>query len=203
LFDEPFSALDTPRRRRLQRSLRELQREISAVTIIVTHDPDEAALLADELLVIDQGRLLQSGPTEQVFERPASMRVAELLGLRNVGEGVVSSPGSIRVGNGLMLQISDVSLAVGQRVMWRVPSRAIQPSQDGPLVATVDSIELRDGERFARLDIEGVHFDIAAGSFPVCEGDAIRCCVEAAAVSAWSESPIYRTPQEAFCSTTR
>jgi ABC-type proline/glycine betaine transport system ATPase subunit len=47
LFDEPFSALDTPRRRRLQRSLRELQREISAVTIIVTHDPDDAALLAD------------------------------------------------------------------------------------------------------------------------------------------------------------
>ncbi len=51
LFDEPFAALDTPRRRRLQQSLRALQREISAVTVIVTHDPDEAALLADEVLL--------------------------------------------------------------------------------------------------------------------------------------------------------
>ena len=78
LFDEPFAALDTPRRRRLQQSLRALQREISAVTIIVTHDPDEAALLADEVLLIEHGRVLQAGPVSEVFERPASMRVGAI-----------------------------------------------------------------------------------------------------------------------------
>src|SRR6202012_4462317 len=86
LFDEPFAALDTPRRRRLQQSLRALQEEIGAVTVIVTHDPDEAALLADEVLVMEHGRVLQSGTIEAVFARPATPRVAELLGLTNVGE---------------------------------------------------------------------------------------------------------------------
>lgn len=69
-----------------RRLLRELQRDISAMTVIVTHDPDEAALIADEVLVVDQGRRIQVGPVSLVFERPATLRVAELLGLHNVGE---------------------------------------------------------------------------------------------------------------------
>ena len=187
LFDEPFSALDTPRRRRLQRSLRDLQREISAVTIIVTHDPDEAALLADEVLVIDQGRVLQSGPIEQVFERPASMRVAELLGLRNVGAGIICAPGSIEVDDRLLLETSDRSISAGQRVMWRVASGAIRPSEGGPLEAVVDSIELRDGERFARLHIAGVHFDIAVGDARLREREKCQCFIDPTGVSAWAE----------------
>jgi molybdate transport system permease protein len=188
LFDEPFSALDTPRRRRLQRSLRDLQREISAVTVIVTHDPDEAALLADDVLVVDQGRVLQSGPIEQVFERPSSMRVAELLGLRNVGTGVVRAPGSIAINDVLVLETSDRSIGIGQRVMWRVASSAIRPSQDGPLEAKVDAVELRDGERFARLNIEGVQFDIAIGDARLCEQQAHRFSIDPVGVSAWISS---------------
>jgi len=66
LLDEPFSALDTPLRRRLRGELRQLQREIAATMVIVTHDPDEAALLGDEILILDQGRVLQTGKTEAV-----------------------------------------------------------------------------------------------------------------------------------------
>lgn len=188
LFDEPFSALDTPRRRRLQRSLRDLQREISAVTVIVTHDPDEAALLADDVLVVDQGRVLQSGPVEQVFERPATMRVAQLLGLRNVGTGVVRAPGSIAINDLLVLETLDRSIGIGQRVMWRVAPGAIRPSQDGPLEAKVDAVELRDGERFARLNIEGVQFDIAIGDARLCERQAHRFSIDPVGMSAWISS---------------
>src|SRR5476649_2233321 len=105
LFDEPFAALDTPRRRRLQQSLRALQREIAAVTIIVTHDPDEAALLADEILVVEQGRVLQAGFIDAVFERPASMRVAGLLGLHNVGEGVMTGPAQVEIAPGFTITV--------------------------------------------------------------------------------------------------
>jgi molybdate transport system permease protein len=194
LFDEPFSALDTPRRRRLQRSLRDLQREISAVTIIVTHDPDEAALLADEVLVVDQGRVLQSGPIEQVFERPASLRVAQLLGLRNVGAGVVRAPGLIEIDGRLVLETSDRSIDAGQRVMWRVGSGAIRSSEHGPLEAIVDSVELRDGERFARLNIDGVHFDIAVGEAGLHERQACRCFIDPMGVSVWIEPVVPEHP---------
>jgi ABC-type sulfate/molybdate transport systems ATPase subunit/ABC-type sulfate transport system permease component len=187
MFDEPFSALDTPRRRRLQRSLRDLQREISAVTILVTHDPDEAAMLADEVLVIDQGRVLQSGLIEEVFEQPASMRVAELLGLRNIGVGVIREPGAIAIDGELVLEMSDRSIGVGQRVMWRIASGAIRAAEEGPLSAWVDSIELRDGEQFARLNIAGVLFDISVGEARLRERQTCRCFIDPAGVSAWAE----------------
>jgi molybdate transport system ATP-binding protein/molybdate transport system permease protein len=184
LFDEPFSALDTPRRRRLQQSLRELQREIAAVTVLVTHDPDEAALLADELLVIEHGRVLQTGTISDVFERPASLRVAELLGLHNVGEGVMRADGRVETPFGLVIDTDERSFAAGQTLMWRVSPRAISVA---PQTATTNGrardtvhddsahddggarrtyrgiskgIELRHGDRYAVLDIGGHRFDV-------------------------------------------
>ena len=61
LLDEPFTGLDAPVRDRLRRELRRLQREAGLCTVIVTHDPEEAALLADEIIVLDHGRVLQAG----------------------------------------------------------------------------------------------------------------------------------------------
>lgn len=189
LFDEPFSALDTPRRRQLRQSLRELQREISAVTILVTHDPDEAALLADELLVIDQGRVLQAGPTEQVFAEPASLRVAELLGLRNVGAGMMRSTGCVEVHDGLMLETRSRSIAAGSAVMWRVTSRAIRLGT-GPasFKAIVRAIELRNGERFACIEAAGGQFDVWLGELPLREEQVETFVVDAAGVSVWMPS---------------
>ncbi|WP_137909986.1 MULTISPECIES: ATP-binding cassette domain-containing protein [unclassified Burkholderia] len=187
LFDEPFSALDAPRRRRLQRSLRELQREISAVTIVVTHDPDEAALLADEVLVIDQGGALQTGMIERVFAQPASLRVAELLGLRNVGTGVIHAPGLIRVNEHLLIETADRSIGVGQRVMWRVSTRAIRLiGGPGSFEAVVDSIELRNGDRFARVEIAGVHFDLSTENTSLVERHTCHFAIDRDGVSVWT-----------------
>jgi molybdate transport system permease protein len=188
LFDEPFAALDTPRRRRLQQSLRALQREISAVTIIVTHDPDEAALLADEVLVVEQGRLLQAGFIDAVFERPASMRVADLLGLHNVGEGVVSEDGQVRIAPGLTVGMADSAngLAAGQPVMWRVSSHALVIAADGAHAGQVESVELRRGERYVRVNLAGVRFDIASEDARLREGASCRIDIHAAGVTIWA-----------------
>ncbi|MFM0005255.1 ATP-binding cassette domain-containing protein [Paraburkholderia dipogonis] len=190
LFDEPFAALDTPRRRRLQQSLRALQREIAAVTIIVTHDPDEAALLADEVLVVEQGRVLQAGFIDAVFERPASMRVAGLLGLHNVGEGVMSASGKVEIAQGLVIGTGDsgLDLAAGQRVMWRVSSHAIVVTVDGTHAGVVDAVELRRGERYVRVNIAGVCFDIANEDTRLREGAPCRIEIRASGVAVWQAS---------------
>ncbi len=72
LLDEPFTGLDAPVRDRLRRDLRRLQREAGLNTVIVTHDPEEAALLADEIVVLGGGRVLQAGTRESVFHAPGS-----------------------------------------------------------------------------------------------------------------------------------
>ncbi|MFM0339651.1 ABC transporter ATP-binding protein/permease [Paraburkholderia fungorum] len=185
LFDEPFAALDTPRRRRLQQSLRTLQREIAAVTIIVTHDPDEAALLADEVLVVEQGRVLQAGFIDAIFERPASLRVAELLGLHNVGEGLMSAPGRLEICHGLVIETGECGrgFAAGQRVMWRVSSHAVVVSDAGAFNGLVDAVELRRGERYVRVNVAGVRFDVACEDVALREG--MGCRVEFFAYGVW------------------
>jgi molybdate transport system permease protein len=187
LFDEPFAALDTPRRRRLQQSLRALQREISAVTVIVTHDPDEAALLADEVLLIDHGRVLQAGPVSDVFARPASMRVAQLLGLHNVGEGRFVEPDVFELGGTLRLKVRKTPVASGMnRVMWRLPAWAIRCSEDGPFEGRVEGIELRRGERYATLMILGVSFDIPIDNTRLQPGMSYRFEFDSEQLTIWT-----------------
>ncbi len=70
LLDEPFSALDAPLRAQLRQELRQLQEEVAVTTILVTHDPEEAFFLADTLIVLQAGRVLQSGPVNARLRPP-------------------------------------------------------------------------------------------------------------------------------------
>ncbi len=187
LFDEPFAALDTPRRRLLQQSLRALQREISAVTIIVTHDPDEAALLADEVLVIEHGRVLQAGPVADVFRHPASLRVGELLGLHNIGQGRLTALNRVELGGALSLPMpaAIAAFAPGSTVMWRLPSAATSLHEEGAYEAQVDSVELRRGDRFARIDVQGVQFDIPTDDATLLPGMAVRVDIDETLLDLW------------------
>ncbi|HUF88061.1 MAG TPA: ABC transporter ATP-binding protein [Thermohalobaculum sp.] len=89
LLDEPFSAVDKATRQRLYREIAELRRSLSMPVVLVTHDLDEAMMLADRLAVLHRGRILQTGTPEQVTTRPASPEVARLVDLRNVFEATV------------------------------------------------------------------------------------------------------------------
>ncbi len=119
LLDEPFSALDMPIRRDLQRELRQLQRETGLATLIVTHDPEEAAYLAQEILVIDDGRLLQADLTRHLFARPASRDVARLLGVANLHQGRVTGDGVVTPG-GTRLDADVGGLDAGTPVLWSI-----------------------------------------------------------------------------------
>jgi molybdopterin-binding protein len=89
LLDEPFSALDPRRRVRVRREVRALHQEWNVTVLQVTHDFTEAGLLGDVAILLDSGRVLQSGPPERVFREPASPYIAEFLGAENVLAGTV------------------------------------------------------------------------------------------------------------------
>ena len=86
LLDEPFSALDEALRADLRAELLRLRREMRLSIVFVTHDLREAHLLADRIAVLDEGRVLQFAPRDEVFRRPASRLVAELTGFSNIFE---------------------------------------------------------------------------------------------------------------------
>ncbi len=90
LLDEPLSALDDRLRRELRRELRDFLAEFAVPVVLVTHDRMEALALADTLVVMDDGRILQSGSLESVFGQPASRRVAEITGTDTVLDGTVA-----------------------------------------------------------------------------------------------------------------
>ncbi|HEV2426621.1 MAG TPA: ATP-binding cassette domain-containing protein, partial [Acidimicrobiales bacterium] len=133
LLDEPLSALDVPVRAELRRELRTLQRETGIASVVVTHDPEEAAYLADEVMVIAGGRCLQAGTTSSVFARPASPEVARLLGIANLLEASTLRDGVVSLGSD-ELAASTNGLNPGDAVMVAVrPERvALRAGAPGP-----------------------------------------------------------------------
>lgn len=89
LLDEPFSALDPELRADMHDLLARIRAELSPTIVMVTHDRDEAAAVADTVALLRRGRVLQHGPISSLYGRPVSLEVARLMGGRNVVRGVV------------------------------------------------------------------------------------------------------------------
>jgi molybdate transport system permease protein len=139
LLDEPLSALDSPVRRELRRELRRLQRETGLTTVLVTHDPEEAAFLADEVIVVSDGASLQSGPTRQVFSRPSSPEVARLLGIANLHRAIVVSESTMDA-DGALLTVHAANLAPRTAVLWSIRPEHIRLAPDGGLSGAITDI---------------------------------------------------------------
>ncbi len=91
LLDEPFSALDQMERDRLRAEVLELLQGFGGTTILVTHNLQEAYLMARQIAVIDGGKILQSGPRDEVLQHPRDRRVAEHVGASNILRGTVTA----------------------------------------------------------------------------------------------------------------
>jgi len=91
LLDEPFGALDARVRVELRQWLRRLHDEIGMTSVFVTHDQEEAFELADEVVVMNRGRVEQRGSPAEVFDRPATPFVMDFLGAVNVFHGRVEN----------------------------------------------------------------------------------------------------------------
>src|SRR6185437_15764161 len=96
LLDEPLSNLDAKIRQRLRVEVRRLQRRVGITTIYVTHDQEEALAIADRVVLMNRGAVVQSGTPEEVYLAPATEFVADFLGVGNRVEGR-AEPGAVHV----------------------------------------------------------------------------------------------------------
>ena len=167
LLDEPWSALDSSVRAVLRAEIQRFYEQVNVPLVLVTHDMQDAQALADTVVVVDRGRVLQTGSPEEVFRAPRTSRIAELVGMRARWPGIVTSfePASPR-GRVVTVEVGPLilralvppqrELRVGQRVeaglspdeMVLVPAGMEAPleAQEPPAVraeATVMQVQTR------------------------------------------------------------
>ncbi|MBR2680532.1 MAG: spermidine/putrescine ABC transporter ATP-binding protein, partial [Exiguobacterium sp.] len=89
LLDEPLSALDLKLRTEMQYELRELQQRLGITFIFVTHDQEEALAMSDEIFVMNNGKIVQSGTPTDIYDEPINRFVADFIGESNIVPGVM------------------------------------------------------------------------------------------------------------------
>lgn len=206
LLDEPFAALDPRRRASVRREVRALQREWGLTVLQVTHDFAEAGLLGDVAILLDGGRVLQQGPPDLVFRRPASPYVAEFLGSENVfaGEARVEGGGrraaaggnaealfEFRMGNLALHAIGDVADGPAHAVIRAeeitVAREAHPSSARNHFAGTVVEVVPTGALARVTVDVDGVPFVAAlttrsARELSLQEGTAVHLSFKATAV---------------------
>jgi len=106
LLDEPLAALDLKLRQGMQMELKQLQREVGITFVFVTHDQEEALSMADRIGVMGDGRLLQVGTPEEIYDAPVNRFVADFIGRSNFLPGTVESHDTVCLTNGVRLAVS-------------------------------------------------------------------------------------------------
>lgn len=113
LLDEPFGALDAKVRKELRVWLRSLHRDVNVTTVFVTHDQEEAMEVADEIVVMNRGRVEQVGTSTEIYDQPATPFVMSFIGPVNVlpaNTGIVPPSGKVIEGDRLFLRPHDVQI---------------------------------------------------------------------------------------------
>jgi len=117
LLDEPLAALDLKLRQEMQFELKQLQREVGITFVFVTHDQEEALALSDRIGVMNDGRLLQVGTPEEMYDAPADRFVADFIGRSNFLKGTLESPEVVCLANGQRIRVPSVdAVTVGDDV---------------------------------------------------------------------------------------
>jgi spermidine/putrescine transport system ATP-binding protein len=105
LLDEPLGALDLKLRKQMQLELKRIQHEIGITFVHVTHDQDEAMTMADQIAVMNRGRIEQLGAPTELYERPATAFVAGFLGKSNLLPGQIVNGGVVRLTDGTDVRV--------------------------------------------------------------------------------------------------
>lgn len=140
LLDEPFSAVDQMNRQNLYPLLADLRKDIHIPMVLVTHDLAEARMLADTLVVMDGGQVLQQGSPAHLYRAPRNVRVADLVGVQNRFRGTWLGPAEGEPGWGWLA--------------WTHSAGTAQPHADTPADADASAqavrLKVRDKRRLDR-----------------------------------------------------
>ncbi len=151
LLDEPLSALDLKLRTEMQYELRELQQRLGKTFVFVTHDQEEALAMSDEIFVLSQGKILQSGSPVDIYDEPINRFVADFIGESNIVDGIMIEDFKVRI-TGKEFECVDQGLNPNERVdiVIRPEDLEITSVEKGKLVVTVDTQLFR-----------GVHYELS------------------------------------------
>ena len=139
LMDEPMAALDKRLREEMQYEIRALQRRLGITTVAVTHDQSEALVMSDEIFVLRDGMLQQSGSPEELYRNPCNEFVATFLGESNILRGKVAGPAdapSLMLGERLRIPLAKPAPQAGTESAYVLRPEAIDvaPIQGAPSV---------------------------------------------------------------------
>jgi molybdate transport system ATP-binding protein len=154
LLDEPLAALDASTKVTIRRDLKQHLNRFEGITLLVTHDPVDAAALADDVLVIESGRLVQRGTIPDITARPRSRYVADLVGV-NLWRGMAKD-GEVKIGTSSIYAADTVDGDVFALVHPRSVSLYVEQPHGSPrnvwrgIATSLDSV----GDR-VRVRVEG------------------------------------------------
>ncbi len=175
LMDEPLSNLDAKLRESLRVELQHLQKSAHSTTLFVTHDQIEALTMADRIGVLDEGRLVQVGTPDDIYDRPANTFVARLVGTPRINL-LAAEPanGAIQIRDSqLKLPIPDRPLPPAFQVGVRPEDIAISPG--GAFAGDVVLTEPLGVETIVHIGAGGATLlSLVPGMVPVHPGDAVR-----------------------------
>lgn len=126
LLDEPFSALDLEIRTELAVKIKNLQTRIGIPVLFITHNLEEAFLLADKMLILHAGKAQQFGSPEEIFYHPENLHVAELVGISNIFDDAYveeyneESISAVLKSGDLRLNIESQIFKTGDNVSWGI-----------------------------------------------------------------------------------
>jgi multiple sugar transport system ATP-binding protein len=175
LLDEPMAHLDMPTRKRLRRDFKELQRGYGVTTVYATNDPAEAMFMADRIVAIEDGRLQQVGPPEELYAHPADARIAWLTGPISFLDAEVErdSDGFWIVGEGFRVRAwpPELSRQVNRRVKVGIRPDGLRLVAESAVRAVVDAPSFESGTPVTRVRFGGGL--VAMGELVAVRGDEV------------------------------
>jgi len=161
LLDEPLVNLDYKLREELRVELHDIFEEGKAIVVYTTTEPTEALMLGGNIAVIDEGRILQTGPTPEVYHNPATTKVAEVFSDPpiNILKGTIQS-GSVRMGRSIEIPLVDyMKLLSDGEYLFGVRSNQLflvrNDKEDEKISAKVELAEINGSETFIHADYDG------------------------------------------------
>lgn len=159
LLDEPLANLDAPTRERIARDLQQALRSLGIACVFVTHHQREAIALGDRMAVLHEGRVLQTGPAEEVLRRPRSAFVARFVRTLNVIAGsVTSEEGTTRFrcdGGGVLEVPPGVSAGRAHLCVRPEEVRLLRGELQGPNHLSMTVASLRDQGSTLHVELAG------------------------------------------------